>query len=172
VRFFYAILTLALWLAVQVIVGRVAPQVLTYADFMLLPVAWYGLRGKPQTAMLVGCAAGLLTDAWFQNGIMGFHGFKKTLLGWGLGTLGARWDLNRRTGQFLAGALLSVADHYLGWGLLHLLGQRADPPDWRIVLIRAGVMALLVCLVFVMFDRAKSRETQGRPKVRQVGRAF
>jgi len=31
---------------------------------------------------------------------------------------------------------------------------------------------LLVCVVFVMFDRAKSRETQARPKVRQVGRAF
>jgi rod shape-determining protein MreD len=172
VRVFYALLTLALWLGVQAAVGRVAPRTLTYADFMLLPVAWYGLRGKPQTAMLVGCAAGLLADAWFQNGILGFHGFKKTLLGWGLGTLGARWDLNRRAGQLVAGALLSAADHYLGWGLLHLLGQRSDPPDWRIVLVRAAVMALLVCLVFVMFDRAKSKEAQARPKVRQVGRAF
>jgi rod shape-determining protein MreD len=168
----YAVLTVALWLAVQVIVGRVAPAGLTYADFMLIPVAWYGLRGRPQAAMLVGCAAGLLEDAWFQNGVLGFHGFKKTLLGWALGTLGARWDVNHRPGQLLAGALLSVLDHYLGWGLLHLLGRLADAPDWRVVMLRSVVMALLVSLVFVMFDRAKSREAQARPKPRQVGRAF
>ena len=168
----YALLTLAAYLAVQAAIGRLAPWALRWVDLMLVPVAWYGIRGAQRRAMVVGCVAGLLQDVWFETGILGFNATKKTILGWSVGAVGSRFDLNRRVWQVLSGGLLSVADHYLGVALLRLFGQRAPLPDALTVGGRAGATALIVCTVFVMFDRAKAKAGEPKPRPRQVGRAF
>jgi len=66
--------------------------------------------------------AGLLEDAWFHAGIYGLHGFSKTLAGWALGGLGARFDLNHVWGRSLVGAALFLMDRLVEAGLLLFAG--------------------------------------------------
>ena len=142
------VVVLALCLAAQAIAGRLLPEAPRYVDVMMVPVVWYAISGSQRSGMLVGCAAGLLEDAWFQTGAFGISGFKKTLVGWALGGLGSRFDLNRQPGRFVFGAAGSLGDSLLDLGLRQLLDQAPVHPRPVELLIRAMVTGLLVVLAF------------------------
>ena len=127
------IAVLAVGLALQTGLGRVWPDASRYVDVMMVPVVWYGIAGSQRSGMLVGCAAGLLQDAWFQAGAFGINGFKKTLIGWVLGGLGSRFDLNSTPSRFVFGAVATLSDSLLDLGLRQLLdqSQRALRVRWR-----------------------------------------
>ena len=97
-----ALMGLAVAVSLQAGLGRLWPDAHRYAELLLVPVVAFGIVGSQRSAMLVGCCAGLLQDAWFDIGVFGLNGFKRTLLGWALGGLGSRFDLNRRTGWLAA----------------------------------------------------------------------
>ena len=156
-RLVRVILALTLALALQSALGLLWPEAYRFVDIMLVPVVWYGIVGSQRTGMLVGCAAGLMQDAWFQLGVFGLNGFKKTLLGWILGGLGARFDLNRQAGHLAFGILASLADSLLDLGLRRLLDLHQAPPRPVEVLIRAAVTGLLVFGAFLLIERARRR---------------
>jgi len=157
VSFLKAVLVLALALSAQAALGLLWPEAHRFVDLMLLPVVWYGIAGSQRTGMLVGCAAGLLQDAWFQFGVFGLNGFKKTLLGWVLGGLGARFDLNRQGGRMLFGALASLADSLMGLGLRRLLDRQLAAPQPGEIAIKAVVTGLLVAAAFNVVERVRRR---------------
>jgi rod shape-determining protein MreD len=150
-------LALALALALQSALGLLWPDAHRYVDIMLVPVVWWGIVGSQRTGMLVGCAAGLLQDAWFQLGVFGLNGFKKTLLGWILGGLGSRFDLNRQAGRLAFGTLASLADSLLDMGLRRLLDLQQAPPRPVEVLIKSVVTGLLVVGTFILMERVRRR---------------
>jgi rod shape-determining protein MreD len=151
------VLGLAIALAVQATLGRIWPAAQRYVDVMLVPVVWYGIGGAQRKAMLVGCAAGLLQDAWFQLGVFGLNGFKKTLLGWLLGGLGSRFDINRQSGRMVFGLLASLADSLMDMGLRRLLEQNQAVPSIVDILIKAVVTGLLVVGTFNVIERVRRR---------------
>jgi rod shape-determining protein MreD len=155
--FLKAVLVLVLTLSAQAALGLLWSDVHRYVDLMLLPVIWYGIGGSQRAAMLVGCAAGLLQDAWFQFGVFGLNGFRKTLLGWILGGLGARFDLNRQGGRMLFGALASLADSLMGLGLRRLLDRQLAAPQPAEIAIKAVVTGLLVATAFHVVERVRRR---------------
>jgi len=157
-----AIVALALMLAVQAGLGRLLPSASNYCDLMILPVVWYGIGRSRRSAMLVGCAAGLLQDAWFQVGAFGLNGAKKTLLGWALGSIGGRFDLNGAAGRMVAGAVFSLADSALDLGLRHLLDLSAGPPQIGQWLIRAAVTGVLVAWSFGLVERIRGTRMDRR----------
>ena len=157
-----AIIGLALAVSLQVGLGRLWPEAHRYFDLLLVPVVWYGIAGSQRSAMLMGCVAGLLHDAWFDIGVFGLNGFKRTLLGWILGGLGTRFDLNRQSGWLAAGALFSLADALLDLGLRRLLDLDQAAPHVMEVLIRAIVSGLLVGAAFGLQSRARARREQRR----------
>jgi rod shape-determining protein MreD len=157
VKLVRVLFVLAAALAVQTVLGRFWPEAPLFVDVMLIPVVWYGIAGSQRSGMLVGCAAGLLQDAWFQLGVLGLNGFKKTLLGWVLGGLGTRFDLNRQVGRLVAGALASLADSLLDVGLRRLLDlEQVFPGPWEIAL-KALVSGLLVAGSFGVMERLQRR---------------
>jgi rod shape-determining protein MreD len=162
VSFFRGILALAGGLLLEAGLGRWFPASRDYVDVLMVPVAWYGIVRSQRAAMFMGCAAGLLQDGWFQVGVFGSQGFRKTLLGWVLGGLGSRFDLNQGAGRFLSGALLTVADRLLEVALLKLLDQTARPPAPLAMTIRAVVTGLLVVLVFAILDRVRGKDVVSR----------
>jgi cell shape-determining protein MreD len=162
VRLLRAIVGLALAVSLQVGLGSLWPDAHRYVDLLLVPVVWYGIVGSQRSAMLIGCCAGLLQDAWFDIGVFGLNGFKRTLLGWTLGGLGARFDLNRRTGWLAAGALLSLADSLMDLGLRRLLDLEQAAPNVVEMLIRAAVAGILVSGAFGLQSRARQRKEQRR----------
>jgi len=157
-----AILALALGLAVEIALGRWAPSTRAYVDVMMAAVAWYGIARSQRSAMLMGCAAGLLQDAWFETGVFGINGFVKTLLGWALGGLGARFDLNQAAGRLASGAVLSVAGRVLEAGILRLLDRASGPLDPVGLLVRAVTGGLLVVVVFAILNRVRGKEALQR----------
>jgi hypothetical protein len=142
------VVALVLCLAAQAVVGRLLPQVASYVDVMLVPVVWYAISGSQRSGMLVGCAAGLLEDAWFETGAFGISGFKKTIVGWALGGLGSRFDLDRQPGRFVFGATGSLGDSLLDLGLRRLLDQAAVEPRPVAMTIKALATGSLVVLAF------------------------
>ena len=150
-----AVAVLGLALVIQVGLGHVWAESHRFVDVLLVPVALYGVANSQRSAMLVGCASGLLTDAWFQVGALGVNGFKRTLLGWGLGALAGRLDLNYRAGRLLAGVLVALGDGLIDPALRWMLGQRpylAHPLELAGKALGTG---LLVLAAGAMLDRAR-----------------
>ncbi|HXV75276.1 MAG TPA: hypothetical protein VD788_03085 [Candidatus Polarisedimenticolaceae bacterium] len=159
-RLVTVIVVLAVCLAFRIALGAIWPGAARYVDVMIVPVVWYAIAGSQRSAMLVGCAAGLLQDSWFQTGAFGTSGFKKTLVGWLLGGLGSRFDLNNQFNRFVFGTLASVSDSLLGLVLHAVLdrpGGQAEPLE---IGTRALVSGLLVSLAFGLTDRLRVRRSR------------
>jgi len=158
VRLIKALLAIGTALGLEALLGRLAPATLGYVDLMLVVVAYFALRGTQRSAMVTGCAGGLLDDTWFRAGVFGISGFKKTLEGWVVGGVATRFDLNHLPGRLVVGILLSVGDQFLDVGLYHLLGLRVAPLDPARIFTRAAIAGLLVAAIFPIVDRVTGRE--------------
>ena len=90
----WAVLGIGLSLAGELGLGRFAPGATPYVSMMTLPLVAYALRTSQRSSMVVGCVSGLLEDYWIEPRLFGLNGVVKTILGWALGGLGARFDLN------------------------------------------------------------------------------
>lgn len=157
-----AILALGLVVALQTALGRFWPQGGRFIDLHLLPPIWYGIMATQRQAMVVGAASGLLQDTWMQAGVFGLNGFKKTLLGWALGGLGTRFDLNGAPGRFVAGFAMSTLDGGLDAFLRNLLDRAAGlEPIW-VWLVRAAVTGLLTVGTFTIVERVGRSRWLGR----------
>lgn len=161
-KFLRAVLALVIALALQLALGRLWPEAHRWIDLMLVPVVWYGAAGSQRSGMLVGCAAGLLQDAWLDSGSFGLNGFKKTLIGWVLGGFGSRFDLNRSGSRFLAGTLAMLADGLLDLGLRSMLDLRAGATSTWVVLTRAAVGGVVITGAFGITERVRNRRQHRR----------
>ena len=159
-----AIVVLAIALVLQAGLGHLWPTSHRFIDVLLVPVGLYGVGGTQRSAMLTGCAAGLLRDTWFQAGAFGINGFKRTLLGWAIGSLATRVDLNRGGGRLATGVVVSVGDDLLDLILRRILDQPTQFPHAWELLVKAGVTGLLVVLAGSILDRV----TTARPARRVV----
>jgi len=162
-----AVLGLLAALGLQVALGRIWPEAHRYVDLLLVPVALYGASGTQRSAMFVGCASGLLFDTWLQVGAFGISGFKRTVLGWALGSLASRVDLGHGGGRFLAGAALALSDKLLDPGLLRLLDQPPRSQGLVAILLQALTTGLLTAAVGSMVDRRKNTGQGMGPNARR-----
>jgi rod shape-determining protein MreD len=162
-----ALAVLGVCLGLQVGLGRVSPEAYRWVDLLYVPVVWYAIAGSQRSAMLVGCVAGLLQDAWFHGGVFGLNGFKKTLLGWAFGGLGSRFDLGQTPFRFLGGFGLALLDALLDLGLRRVLAREIESPDPWWLLGRAAITGLAVVAGFAVADRLHK---DGMPRRRGVGR--
>jgi len=154
-----AILFVSVCLGIQALCSGLFPGSDRYVDFLVLPVIWFAVQRSQRSGMLTGAAAGLAQDAWFRSVIFGMSGFEKTFLGWFLGALSSRFDLQAPVSLFLAGALFTVAQDLLGKGLELLLlpGQQVQPPDYRMWAVQAAVNGLLVIPAFRIVNRVAGK---------------
>lgn len=156
-RLLSAILAVALALALEAGLGRLWPSSGRWIDPMMLPVVWFAIGGSQRSGMLVGCAAGLLEDAWFRVGAFGLDGFKKTCVGYLLGGLGSRFDLNQPFGRATAGVAAVLIDSVVNFGLLSLLDQRPAAPPVLDLLVPAGLTGGSMLLIGGVVDRFDRR---------------
>ena len=114
--------------------------------------------------MLVGCTSGLVQDSWFQAGAFGISGFKKTLIGWILGGLGSRFDLNSTLSRFVFGAVATLADSTLDLGLRRLLDQASPAPHPLEIAVKAVATGMMVVFAFGLTgwrERRRERRSLG-----------
>jgi cell shape-determining protein MreD len=149
----WALLGIGISLAVELGLGRFAPGATHYVAVMTLPLATYALRTSQRSSMVVGCASGLLEDYWLEPRLFGLNGLVKTFLGWALGGLGTRFDLNNVWGRFAAGASVHLVDEGMQTALRRLFGDAVAPVDALSLTIRAIAGGLLTAAVLAIVSK-------------------
>ncbi len=159
----WATLGIVLALASELTLGRIAPSATAYVGVMTLPFITYALRTSQRSSMTVGCVSGLLEDYWMEPRLFGLNGLVKTVLGWALGGLGARFDLNNVWGWFGSGASVHLLDEGLQIALRRLFGQATAPVSPVALLIRALAGGLLTAGVLAIVGKlGVSRRVRSR----------
>jgi rod shape-determining protein MreD len=164
----WALIGIGLSLAFELALGRVAPGATRYVDLMMLPLATYALRTSQRASMTVGCVSGLLQDYWMEPRLFGINGLIKTVLGWALGGVGSRFDLNNFWGRFAAGASVNLLDDGLQAGLHRLFGEALASVHLVTLLLRAVAGGLLTAGVLAIVSTVGSSRSAARPARRKA----
>ena len=164
----FALLGIGLSLGFELGLGRFTPGVTNYVGLMTLPLAAYALRTSQRSAMMVGCASGLLEDYWIEPRLFGLNGLVKTILGWALGGIGARFDLNNFWGRCASGASLHLVDAGLQTALRRLFGEAVVPLTAASLGIRAIAGGLLTAAVLTIVSKFGTSRRPTRQKSRKA----
>jgi hypothetical protein len=164
----WAILGIGLSLAGELGLGRFAPGATQYVSLMTLPLAAYALRTSQRSSMVVGCVSGLLEDYWIEPRLFGLNGVAKTIMGWALGGIGARFDLNNPWGRFASGASVHLVDVGLQTGLRRLFGEAVAPVGIATLGIRAVAGGLLTAAVLAIVGKFGTSRRATRQKARKA----
>ena len=164
----WAALGIALSLIAELALGRFAPGLTSYVAIMALPLTAYALRTSQRSSMMTGCASGLLEDYWIEPHLFGLNGLVKTLLGWALGGIGARFDLSTFWGSVASGASVHVLDEVFQAGLRRLFGETVMPMGAAALGLRALSGGLLTAAVLAILSKFGTRRRAARPKPRKA----
>lgn len=164
----WGLVGIGLSLALELVLGRFAPGATRYVALMTLPLAAYALRTSQRSSMLVGCASGLVQDYWVEPHLFGLNGLVKTVLGWALGGVGARFDLNNFWGRFASGASVHLADEGLQTALRRLFGETIAPTRFAPLAIRGIAGGLLTAGVLAIVGKVGTSRSAARPRHRKV----
>lgn len=146
-RFLQGLALLAGALIAEILVSHRVPWIQRSVDLVLLVVVYYGSVGARVGAMMAGAAGGLLEDVWFGN-LMGLHGFTKTLIGYLLGGLGARFDLASPAWRLVAVLLATLIEKLVEPAVQMGLGLHIGLPDPVDLIWRASGNVLVGALFF------------------------
>ncbi|MDH3627989.1 MAG: hypothetical protein OEV00_06640 [Acidobacteriota bacterium] len=156
-KFLRGLIVVGFMLGLHTVIGRVWSDLPRYVDLMVVPVVWFGIRTNQRQATIGGCVTGLLHDTWFELHAFGIGGFKRTLLGWILGGVGSRFDLNRIGGRFLAGGLTTLADGIIDYPLREMLEVENSGFEPGILALRTILTAVVVVISFAVIDLLGTR---------------
>lgn len=164
----WALLGIGLSLVFQLALGRILPGATRYVDLMMLPFATYALRTSQRSSMTVGCVSGLLQDYWTEPRLFGINGLVKTILGWALGGVGSRFDLNNFWGRFAAGASVNLLDEGLQAALRRLFGEALAPVHPLELVLRGIAGGLLTAGVLATVSKVGTTRSAARPVRRKA----
>jgi rod shape-determining protein MreD len=164
----WAAIGIGLSLACELVLGRFLPGATRYVSLMTLPLVTYALRTSQRSSMVVGCVSGLLEDYWVEPRLFGLNGLVKTILGWAMGGIGARFDLNNFWGRFASGASVHLVDEGLQTALRRLFGEAVVTVGVASVGIRAVSGGLLTAAVLAILGKFGTNRRATRPKPRRV----
>lgn len=130
----------------QALLASYLPGVARYCDLFTILVVYYGLTSPPPVAMLLGAGTGLVEDILLGT-LLGMNGFKKTLLGYLVGTVGSLFMLNQTIPRFGILFLATFLDPLAELGLSAALGRSFVFPG----LLDLGERALGTGVVGLLF---------------------
>jgi rod shape-determining protein MreD len=164
----WAAVGIGLALAFELVLGRFLPGATRYIAVMTIPLVVYALRTSQRSSMVVGCASGLLEDYWIEPRLFGLNGLVKTILGWAMGGVGARFDLNNFWGRFASGASVHLVDEGLQTALRRLFGEIVAPVGIVTLGIRAIAGGLLTAAVLFIVSKFGASRRAIRQKARKA----
>ena len=146
------ILALAAVGLTQGLLSHYLPSVAHRCDLFLILVVYSGLTRHQTAAMLMGTGAGLVEDSLF-GAILGLNGFKKTLIGYLVGTVGSLFMLNQTIPRFGILFVATLIDPVAEMLLSLALGQRFLFPGISDLLQQGLGNGLVGLLVFWIAGR-------------------
>lgn len=129
----------------QVLLASYLPGLARYCDLFTILVVYFGLTRPAPAAMLMGSGAGLVQDALLGT-ILGLNGFKKTLLGYLVGSVGSLFMLNQAIPRFGILFVATLLDPLAELALSAAMGRVFEFPGALELLQRGlgnGVFGLL-----------------------------
>jgi rod shape-determining protein MreD len=164
----FAVIGIGLALAAELALGRFAPGTTAYLAISTLPMVAYALRTSQRSSMLVGASSGLLQDYWMEPRLFGLHGLVNTLLGWAVGGVGARFDLNNVWGRFAAGASVHVVGEGLELAFRKLFGEAVVPMGGATIGLRALSGGVVTAIVLAAVGKLGTGRRAAPPKLRKA----
>jgi rod shape-determining protein MreD len=157
VKAFWTAAALVVALAVQSGLSLVAPSWARVFDPFLLVVVYCGLKGGETHGMLAGMVAGWMQDVHFGGRVVGLGGLTKTLIGFGVGLAGTRFQLTEPGPRLLVLVLAVLVDAMVLRQLAAAFDVVAGTPSWTGLLLRAAVNALIGMPLFALVERRQWR---------------
>lgn len=137
IPFWRGILALLVAAGGQLLLSRYLPAAARTVDLYTVLVLYYAVTRRRVAVMVMGTAAGLTEDL-LAGTVLGVNAFKKTLVGYVMGTLGTYFMLNQPLPRFGILFLATILEALTGAGLALVLGQHAILPSLG-DLVRLGI---------------------------------
>lgn len=111
----------------QILLARYLPWVGRSVDLYTVLVVYYAVTRRRIGVMFIGTSAGWVEDL-LAHTLLGMNAFKKTLVGYLMGTLGSIFMLNQPLPRFGVLFLATVLEAFAEAGLVLVLGQHPMLP--------------------------------------------
>jgi rod shape-determining protein MreD len=145
------ILALAGALALQTTLAGLTIGGGTAVNLVLVAVVCVALMYGPVVGLLTGSAGGLIQDA-LAGGIIGIGGLSKTIVGFGVGVLGAQFIVAQPVPRFVMFVSATIAHELCFQVLYALVESRTFAVRWIPLLTQAGVNGVVGIIVFQIIE--------------------
>ena len=146
------ILAVAIALALQTTLSRVAVRSTVAVDLVLVVVVYVALMFGPATGLLTGTFAGLVQDA-LSFSVIGIGGLAKTIVGFLAGIIGSQFIVAQSLPRFVVFFGATVVHAIVFMGLYVLLGLRQFGTPYAAVAGQAAANAVIGVVAFQLVER-------------------
>ena len=145
------ILAVAVALALQTTLSRVAVRSTVAVDLVLVVVVYVALTSGPATGLLTGAFAGLVQDA-LSSPVIGIGGLAKTIVGFLAGIVGSQFIVAQSLPRFVVFFGATVLHAIVFMGLYVLLGLRTFATPYAAVAAQAAANAVIGVVAFQLVE--------------------
>ena len=152
-KVFWTALALLIAFLLQSALTHIVPNQARMVDLFVLVVVYCGLVGGETHAMLAGAAGGWMQDVQFGGGVVGLSGLTKTMVGFGVGLAGSRFQLTEPMARVLVLFVATLVDALVFERLAAAFDVRLQTLSLAGLFTRAVLNAALGGVLFFYADR-------------------
>ena len=145
------IVAVAIALALQTTLSRLAVRSTVAVDLVLVVVVYVALTSGPATGLLTGTFAGLVQDA-LSSPVIGIGGLAKTIVGFLAGIIGSQFIVAQPLPRFVVFFGATVVHAIVFMGLYVLLGLRQFGTPYAAVAGQAAANAVIGVVAFQLVE--------------------
>ncbi len=145
------IVAVAVALALQTTLSRMAVRSTVAVDLVLVVVVYVALTSGPATGLLTGTFAGLVQDA-LSSPVIGIGGLAKTIVGFLAGIIGSQFIVAQPLPRFVVFFGATVLHAIVFMGLYVLLGLRQFGTPYAAVAGQAAANAVIGVVAFQLVE--------------------
>ena len=145
------IVAVAVALALQTTLSRIAVRSTVAVDLVLVVVVYVALTSGPATGLLTGAFAGLVQDA-LSSPVIGIGGLAKTIVGFLAGIVGSQFIVAQSLPRFVVFFGATVLHAIVFMGLYVLLGLRQFGTPYAAVAAQAAANAVIGVVAFQLVE--------------------
>ena len=145
------LVAVAVALALQTTLSRVAMRSTVAVDLVLVVVVYVALTSGPATGLLTGTFAGLVQDA-LSSPVIGIGGLAKTIVGFVAGIVGSQFIVAQPLPRFVVFFGATVLHAIVFMGLYVLLGLRHFGTPYAAVAGQAAANAVIGVVAFQLVE--------------------
>ena len=145
------LVAVAVALALQTTLSRLAIRSTVAVDLVLVVVVYVALTSGPATGLLTGAFAGLVQDA-LSSPVIGIGGLAKTIVGFLAGIIGSQFIVAQPLPRFVVFFGATVLHAIVFMGLYVLLGLRQFGTPYAAVAGQAAANAVIGVVAFQLVE--------------------